>query len=391
MTEKAKGTSDITLSVWNKFHSEEIVEGLVQAGLSVCWYGTSKKPRLIKQGARDYFSGGLLFPLSWFKHEVFRQWSMSAFDFFAGLHTLNSKLLWAFAPMNTRLIKQAIKKQIPVVLDVAIGHQREYQRIFLEEARVKPSGFHKRLIESWVKKYEWEYEHATWICAGSTYVRDTLVHHGVDAGKILVNHYGVDGTRWHASYQNRKPTGTMVFAYVAGITPRKGIHYLIDAWRRILPDNGELWIAGGSLEKVVEVCGELPPSVKVWGRLSHSQMQEFYSSVNVYVLPTLLEGLARSGIEAMSAGLPLVTTVESGLTDIMVDGETGWVVQVKDVDSLCKRISWCLNHPEEVSRAGERALAAARSMTFEVYGQRCAAIARKILADENPFDVPGVL
>lgn len=376
---------DVTLSVWNRFHSDEICDGLHRSGLKVYWIGNRSRPTNITSGHRDLFSVAWLYANRFLPSEICRQVSMTAFDWFAGLHPLNSSLLWAFAPMNTRLIAKANQQKIPVVLDVAIGHQRYYLKVMEEESRRLHLPFPKKLIEYWVRKYEWEYGHADWLSVGSNYVKKSLIKHGIQDDKILVNPYGIDSSRWRVCHEHRVLSeNRMKFVYVAGISPRKGIHFLVEAWKKAKLKNSELVIVGGCRESIVKLCGMLPESISTPGRFTHDQLQELYKTADVYVLPSLLEGLARSGIEAMAAGLPLIITEETGLTDFVDPGKQGWVVPAKNVEALTDQLRWCHKHPEKVKEAGDAAFTIGQRQRFEDYGERCARICKAIMNDQDP-------
>lgn len=379
---------DVVLSVWNQFYSPEQFLGFARAGLRSFWIGNRRRPKDATAGARDYFSVAWLYAARYLPSEFCRQASMWSFDLFSGLHSIKAPLLWAFAPMNTRLIGKANRQSMPVVLDVAIGHQRLYKQIMATENRKLGLPFSEGLVESWVRKYEWEYAHANWICAGSQYVKKTLVERGIPPDIILVNHYGVDAGRWSIAHERRMSSrDRMVFVYVAGVTPRKGIHYLVDAWRNARLPDADLVLAGGTRASIESLCGSLPANIITPGRLNHEQMVDLYGRSDVYVLPSLLEGLARSGIEAMSAGLPLLITEETGLTDFAENGKEAWVVPSRNIEALSAQLKWCYDHPSEVRAAGDRAYCIGRKQTFESYGDRCAAIVKSINSGQNPREL----
>ena len=71
------------------------------------------------------------------------------------------------------------------------------------------------------------------------------------------------------------------------------------------------------------------------------------------VFPSLAEGCASSGMEAMAAGLCVVATYESGLP--ITDGESGYLVPAKNAQALAERIDWLTQHPSELDRTGRTA------------------------------------
>ena len=132
------------------------------------------------------------------------------------------------------------------------------------------------------------------------------------------------------------------------------------------------------------ICSGLPDNVRFFGRVEHDRLVALYSKASVYVLPSLLEGLARTGLEAMAAGLPVIVTRETGLTDFVSDGINGWIVPSRDSDALATRFRWCIDHPTSVYEAGEAAFRRMSGCDLDSYGNRCSEIARAIISDKQP-------
>ena len=72
------------------------------------------------------------------------------------------------------------------------------------------------------------------------------------------------------------------------------------------------------------------------GHLPQDSLKDYLANADIYVFPSLAEGCASSGMEAMAAGLPVITTRESGLP--ITHGEDGWVVPAKSVEKLADAI-----------------------------------------------------
>lgn len=120
---------------------------------------------------------------------------------------------------------------------------------------------------------------------------------------------------------------------------RKGTYDLLEAFaglvrehpqaRLVLPGDGEVeevraLVRERGLEEVVEVPG--------W--VSGDAQDALWARTDVYTLPSYNEGLPGSVLEAMSAGLPCVSTPVGGIPEAVIDGETGYLVDPGDVDAL---------------------------------------------------------
>lgn len=94
--------------------------------------------------------------------------------------------------------------------------------------------------------------------------------------------------------------------------------------------------------------------VRLIGGVPHSDLVRYYRRASVLLLPSLHEGLPRVVVEAYLASTPAVATKCGGPEDIIVDGETGFLVDVGDLAGFAERVVWLLDHPEEARRMGRR-------------------------------------
>jgi len=125
------------------------------------------------------------------------------------------------------------------------------------------------------------------------------------------------------------------------------------AIRLVLVGSGEL---RAELEQQVRALG-LQDSVVFAGQVDEDTLTDLYSNCDLLCLPSLerTEAFGMVLLEAMNFARPtLVTDVPgSGMSWVVRDGETGWVVKAGDASSLAERLLWCANHCEALSAAGE--------------------------------------
>ncbi|MFM8457554.1 MAG: glycosyltransferase family 4 protein, partial [Chthoniobacterales bacterium] len=169
----------------------------------------------------------------------------------------------------------------------------------------------------------------------------------------------------------------------ASLGPRKGVHVLLRAWEKANLQDAELWLCGGIHMPLEKLQLPLGKSVKILGRQTHSSLADIYNRASVYVLPSFEEGMARSGIEAMAAGLPVIVTEETGLTDLMTTGKEGWVVESGNAEQLAEtfRIVSSARHELPFHSAAARTCTAA--FDKKDYGDRAAAFLRAFLKERK--------
>ena len=121
------------------------------------------------------------------------------------------------------------------------------------------------------------------------------------------------------------------FLFAGGITQRKGIKYLLEAWRRVRRPGWRLQLLG----PLPAERGPLLPyldEVECLGRIAHAEVPARMAAADVFVFPSLFEGSAVVTYEALACGLPSIVTAEAG--SVVRDGREGVIVPIRDVDAL---------------------------------------------------------
>ena len=104
------------------------------------------------------------------------------------------------------------------------------------------------------------------------------------------------------------------------------------------------------------------------GPVPQDDLKAFLAESDIYLFPSLADGCAQSGMEALTAGLPVVATYQSGLP--ITDGETGCVVPMKDAAAIADKIEWLIANPQECERLGRNAAKMMReNYTWEKYAE----------------------
>jgi glycosyltransferase involved in cell wall biosynthesis len=79
---------------------------------------------------------------------------------------------------------------------------------------------------------------------------------------------------------------------------------------------------------------------------------ELYARADIFVFPTEADMLPLAIMEAMAAGLPVVTTNVGAISEQITDGVTGFVIPTHDAEALRQRTQWLADHPDERTRMG---------------------------------------
>lgn len=261
------------------------------------------------------------------------------------------------------------------VLWQVIAHHRTVYRLLREEYEIFPDAVtanqrHLFAIEPRINaRKDEQYALADLIVCNSEFSRQTFIEAGVPAHKLLAIPTGCPPVTADASAPRQTLQGAMVFLCAGSQSIRKGIPYLIEAWRRLQPAaQAELWLVG-RMELPRRLLDGLPANMRIRPSVPRAELSQIFCRASVLVLPTLCEGLAHVVLEALAAGLAVITTEHSGCGDLVEDGVNGWKVPIRNVDALAESMQWCLDHPREVGEMQRQSLTKARSWQEEAFMQ----------------------
>jgi glycosyltransferase involved in cell wall biosynthesis/O-antigen/teichoic acid export membrane protein len=132
--------------------------------------------------------------------------------------------------------------------------------------------------------------------------------------------------------------------------------------------NFRLDMLGQLSDTIVAECRELglQPLIDHLGPVSLEERLPFFKRADIFVLPTYAEGTPISMLEAMAAGLPVISTPVGGIPDVVEDGVEGYIVQPGDVKALADRIERLVKAPEQRRRMGRLAQDKARPFNWDV-------------------------
>jgi glycosyltransferase involved in cell wall biosynthesis len=216
-------------------------------------------------------------------------------------------------------IEAARRRGMKIVADHSIGHPtviwknlRENGAAGREAESFGPSSVFWGQVMSDCAK-------ADAVLVNSDYVRQTLLEQGFDGRKIHVAYLGVDRDWLGVKREHRILAHDPIRALFTGhFVKRKGSHLVVEAARR-LRDNGvavEFHVAGRAHDGPAEVeAGGVAKMFRFHGLISPVELRTKVAESDLFVFPTLAEGCAKAAMEALGAGLPVITTRECGLPE----------------------------------------------------------------------------
>lgn len=277
-----------------------------------------------------------------------------------------------------KILKERAPKIIRI-MDTSAANILYMKEIYEKDMKLQPD-FAKRLLKErevvWNKenniRAESEIKDAQIFLSPSRFVARSLFYSGVPEDQIKICPYGVDIKQFcqkeYADVVQLKKR-PIRFIYVGGVKELKGIAYLFQAIEEIPEEYAKLTVVGQANLSDEDIKPYLN-RVTFTGPVLHSEVSKLLLESDVFVFPSLGEGLSLSTLEAAACGLPLIVTENSGVNDAMTDGKEGFVIPIQSTKALIDKMGWFINHPDQIEPMGRAAREMALRNSWDAYYKR---------------------
>ncbi|MEA3213638.1 MAG: hypothetical protein QOE70_6695 [Chthoniobacter sp.] len=195
----------------------------------------------------------------------------------------------------------------------------------------------------------------------------SLISAGIPASRVAVKPMVPANLQHFLAIERTARTGPPQLLYVGRLAAQKNLPLLLEA-ARLLKQRGhrfELAIVGeGPLQQdlrtLVEQSG-LGAEVKFRAPVPRGEIAAVFADADIFVLTSDFEGYPRVLMEAAAAALPVVSTAVSGSDEAIVEGQTGFVVPVRDLEGVVEKLALLLEGPESRLKMGRAARAHIRA------------------------------
>jgi glycosyltransferase involved in cell wall biosynthesis len=278
---------------------------------------------------------------------------------------------WPGAAMKT--IAEAKKHGIPCVLERPNAHTAYAFEAAAEEAERCGIGFPKGHDHAFdgerLKKELSEYSACDFLLCPSEFVVRTFLERNTSEAKILRHRYGFDPERFFPSDQSVGSSGSpkMTAIFVGVCEPRKGLHYILEAWHTSgVRKDCQLLICGkfvpGYAEKLQLMLDH--PSIKLMGH--RDDIPEQMRQADVFLLSSVEEGSALVTYEAIGSGCVLLVSDATGAP--VIDGETALIHPMRNVSRLAGHLAEMRNDTARRKAIRARSIGQSKNLTWLMAG-----------------------
>jgi glycosyltransferase involved in cell wall biosynthesis len=292
--------------------------------------------------------------------------------------------IFVFDAASAALIDKAKRLGVRYIHEQTIAAGEVVQQFVETEARDFPGWECPEALPASLSAYCQQAYKASWeaadviVCA-SEFVVDSLRTAGGPAHKCVVIPYGPG-----SGYQvpPRQPhAGPLRVLTVGTVGLRKGSQYVLAAARRMVGQVEFRMV--GPIGVSASAAAELKSVIDLTGPVGHAEVVNHLAWADVFLLPSICEGSAVAVYEAITSGLPVITTANAG--SIIRHGQDGIIVPIRNVDAIVDSLTELAANPAKRTQLAEAARCRAAEYTGERYARHLVEMVRGL---DNPSGCP---
>jgi starch synthase len=278
--------------------------------------------------------------LSPFRAESFRYRMYPWFDrwtlkqLIPGDHLISS---FAFANESFRWVRKHGGKTL---LSAGNSHPEQFWDILAEEHR-RWKCADPPVARHYTERARAMLPDVDYVLAPSSWVSRSFLERGFRPEQIIRDIYPVDLSCFKPGTTPRDRNRPLTIISTGMLSLRKGTPYLLEAFRLVQKrhPSARLLLTRNILDSAVPVLAQYRDLPIDWApHLPHAQLAERLREGDIFVLPSLEEGLVRTALEAMACGLPVILTPNTGSSDFVKPGVNGEIVPIRDPQAIADAI-----------------------------------------------------
>jgi glycosyltransferase involved in cell wall biosynthesis len=296
------------------------------------------------------------------------------------ISSLQPRAVYAYDGGALQTFRVARRMGVKTVYELPTAHTRFKSEFFREEAELQPAfagTFQNALADpEWLRRKDEELELADQVIVPSSYVQSTLPA-GILAARVRVIPYGAPALPDGGLPRQPRRNGKLRVLYVGTLSQGKGLSYLLEAIKKV-----ESAVEFTMIGTRVGTCAPLDAALQRYSwtaTVPHSVVLEAMSQHDVLAFPTLSEGLALVILEAMSRGMTVITTPNSGCLGIIRDGKDGFIIPIRSSDALAGKLELLAGDRDLLETMSEAALRRAQECTWEKYRELLASTTGQVM------------
>ena len=271
------------------------------------------------------------------------------------------------------------------VLDMSSNVSIERVKIYEKYMEIaKSDALKKENIHLWDSKFtsrnRRELKNSNYFLTPSVFSKNSILNQGIEPKSIFLNPYGVDTIKFSTVNKEHSTDNILRLVYSGGVTYGKGIDYLLESIVELSDCELDINLLGQyNAEDDIYKKYCTMPNIHFNGFVPQNDLIRAYAQADAFVFPSLGEGLSLAALEAMSCGLPLICSTNSGVNDLIDNYRNGIIFGAGDKEQLKEAIRWAYRNKSKLIEMSCEAKDTALKYTWDAYDKRVEDIVERIM------------
>ena len=225
-----------------------------------------------------------------------------------------------------------------------------------------------------------EYEEADMILVPSNFNKSTFRDNLNDKVKVL--EFGVNNKIFFRNENIKKSNTYFDILFLASKSVRKGLHYLIEAFKKFKHPNKRLHVIGSKTSDNHFYEKKLQhENIIIYGHVDHLKLNDLINTCHVYVLPSIEEGFALTILQVAAAGCPVIITENTGAGDFVRKSNCGFVIPIRSINSIVDKLTLLADNKILLKELSLNAENYSKENNWETYVKKLDAIINEKIND----------
>lgn len=320
-------------------------------------------------------------------YNLFAEWQKKCFERKLAKYAIKNNVdAVVVYDTNAYYIGKYFKKHninIKLIMDVSAMHRQFMRDIYLKDMEQYPkyAEFFKNEQKAIFDKkqmfrFNAEITYIDNFIVASDIVRKSLIASSIQENKIFIAAYGSTFTGVE-NKNNFNYNNALQLIYVGQVTPRKGIHHLLEAIAQYDINDIKLKLVG-DYNNSSHIYDNYLKRCEFLGFISHSDLKQHLLTADIFIFPSLGDGFGFAAVEALSYGLPCIVSENAGISDYIENYNNGFIIPAHSSDAIVEKISWFLNNKDKLSEMSKKAIITANKLNWDNYNSTIQDIFNKI-------------
>lgn len=208
---------------------------------------------------------------------------------------------------------------------------------------------------------------ADYFIGASYFTKKSLEYSGKSEHTIFTCEYGIDSNIY--KYKEKKQKDKINCIFVGRLTQQKGIFYFLEAIKNLDEDKFKFKLIG-DYDIKSRYFDDFKDKCEFTGHITKDKVIKECQEADIMVFPSLADGFGLSALEAMACGVPVICSSNAGVSDLIIDGYNGFVINPGDSNIIYEKLTWIQENKDILKKISINAKDTAENQSWDKYNTK---------------------